>query len=236
MGSLRSEPLFIRWAAAESVSMLGTAITTVALPLVVYQATGSAAQTGVLFALRVVPYLLFGPVAGPLADRGNRRRLIIGGNLAEGALVATIPIAHLLGVLTVAQIYAVAVLSATAFVFSDAAVFGAVPALVGPARLPAANGLLSTMASAAEITGPVFAGMLVATVGSAMAVTIDAVSFVVAAAVQIGIRSSLRDPAAPPPERRTLRAGAAEAVRFIRGDRAVAASWSPPTASAQVST
>ena len=70
--SLRSEPGFVRWASAEGVSMVGSAVTGVVLPLVVYQITGSAAQTGALFAIRVVPYLLFGLVAGPLADRGNR--------------------------------------------------------------------------------------------------------------------------------------------------------------------
>ena len=82
--SLRSEPGFVRRASAEGVSMVGSAVTGVVLPLVVYQITGSAAQTGALFAFRVVPYLLFGLVAGPIADRGNRRRLIIGGNLVEG--------------------------------------------------------------------------------------------------------------------------------------------------------
>src|SRR4249920_2123070 len=137
--SLRAEPRFVRWATAEGISMLGSAVTGVVLPLLVFQLTGSAAQTGVLYAIRVVPYLAFGLVAGPIADRGNRRRLIIGGNLVEGVLVATIPIAHAFDVLTMAQIYAVALLAATAYVFSDAAVFGAVPALVGPARLPAAN-------------------------------------------------------------------------------------------------
>ena len=83
----------------------------------------------------VAPDLLFGIIAGPIADQGNRRFLIIGGNVAEGLLVATIPVAHALGVPTVAQVYVVGLLSATAFVFSDAAVFGAVPALVGPERL-----------------------------------------------------------------------------------------------------
>ena len=93
----------------------------------------------------------FRTIAGPVADRWNRRRLIIGGNIIEGLLGATIPIAALLGVLSVAQVYAVGLLSATAFVFSDAAVFGAVPALVGTERLAAANGFLSSVVSAAEI-------------------------------------------------------------------------------------
>lgn len=218
---LRDEPAFVRWSTAEGVSMLGTSVTTVVLPIVVYQATGSAAQTGLLFALRVVPYLLFGLIAGPIADRGNRRRLIIGGNLIEGCLVATIPIAQLLGVLSIAQIYVVALLSATAFVFSDAAVFGAVPALVGPDRLPAANGVLSTMASTTEIAGPVVAGVLVASIGATSTLWIDAASFLIAASVQSRIQSTFRtgtlDSSVPP----KLMEHSRSAIRFIRNDRTV---------------
>ena len=172
--------------------MLGSAITTVVLPLVVFDATGSVTQTGALFAVRVVPYLLFGVIAGPLADRGNRRFLIIGGNVAEGLLVATIPLAHVLGVLTVAQVYVVGLLSATAFVFSDAAVFGAVPALVGPDRLSRANGFLYAQASAAEVAGPVVGGLLVAAIGPANAVWVDAASFLLAAGCQMTIKSTFR--------------------------------------------
>jgi len=204
--------------------MLGSAVSGVVLPLVVYEATGSAAQTGALFALRVVPYLLFGLIAGPIADRGNRRRLIIGGNLVEGSLVATIPLAHALGVLTIGHIYVVALLSATAFVFSDAAVFGAVPALVGPTRLPAANGLLSSLASGSEIAGPVIAGLLVASIGATNAVWIDATSFFFAAAVQLTIRSNYRDPTTSPSADTTprMRETIGSAFRFIRGDRSIA--------------
>lgn len=172
--SLVGETAFRRWAGADGVSLVGSAVTTVVLPLVVYEATGSAAQTGVLFALRVVPYLLFGVLAGPLADRGDRRRLIIGGNLLQGLLVATIPVAHLFGALTVAQVYVVGLLSATVFVFADAAVFGAVPALVGTDRLAAANGLLGSISSGAEIVGPTIGGFLAATIGATNAVWLDA--------------------------------------------------------------
>lgn len=216
---LRDEPAFVRWSTAEGVSMLGTSVTTVVLPIVVNQGTGSAAQTGLLFALRVVPYLLFGMFAGPIADRGSRRRLIIGGNVIEGCLVATIPIAQLLGVLSVAQIYVVALLSATAFVFPDAAVFGAVPALVGPDRLPAANGVLSTMASTTEIAGPVVAGVLVASIGATSTLWIDSASFIIAAAVQSRIRSTFRTDTPDPTARRKLIEHSTSAIRFIRDDR-----------------
>ena len=178
--------------------MTGSAVTSVVLPVLVFERTGSAAATGGLFAVRVVPYLLFGLIAGPVADRGDRRRLIIGGNLAEGLLVATIPVAAAFGMLTTVQVYAVAALSATAFVFSDAAVFGAVPALVGSERIAAANGVLAALASTAEIAGPVLAGVLIAVIGAAAAVTVDAASFLVAAALVASIRSSFRTDASPP--------------------------------------
>ncbi|HEY8093168.1 MAG TPA: MFS transporter [Acidimicrobiales bacterium] len=221
-GSLRNEPAFVRWATAEGVSLVGSAVTTVVLPLVVFEATGSVTQTGVLYAMRVVPYMLFGVIAGPLADQGNRRVLIIGGNLAQGLLVATIPLAQAFGVLTVAQVYVVGLLSATAFVFGDAAVFGAVPALVGPERLSAANGFLYSLGSGAEIAGPIVGGVLAALIGPANAVWVDAASFLGAAAVQTTIRSTFRVGPRPADEPLAIRAQVGRALRFVRGQRTVA--------------
>jgi MFS family permease len=219
--SLLGEAAFLRWASADGVSLVGSAVTTVVLPLVVYEATGSAAETGALFAVRVIPYLLFGAIAGPVADRGNRRRLIIGGNLIEGVLIATIPVAHLLGVLTVAQVYVVGLLSAAVFVFADAAVFGAVPALVGTDRLAAANGLLGSISSGAEIVGPAIGGVLAATIGATNAVWLDATSFFVAAAMQSTIRSTFRiSDARDGPL--LIRAQIRRALRFVRQHRTLA--------------
>lgn len=218
---LRADKGFLRWACADGVSVMGTSVSTVVLPLVVYHATGSPAATGGLFALRVIPYMLFGTIAGPVADRWNRRRLIIGGNIIEGLLGATIPIAALLGVLSVAQVYAVGLLSATAFVFSDAAVFGAVPALVGTERLAAANGFLSSVVSAAEIAGPALGGVLAATVGATNAVWFDSATFFFAAAVQASLRSTFRT--GPPPQGPIqIRKQIGRAMRFVRANRSVA--------------
>jgi MFS family permease len=219
--SLRDDKRFVRWAIADGISVTGTAISNVVLPLVVYEETGSSAATGGLFALRVIPYILFGAIAGPVADRGNRRRLILGGNIIEGLLGATIPIAALMGELTVAQVYIVGLLSATAFVFSDAAVFGAVPALVGTDRLAAANGFLGSTISAAEIAGPALGGVLAATVGATNAVWFDSASFFVAAALQGAIRSTFRV-GEPPTGRLQVRAQIKRAVQFVRSNRSVA--------------
>ncbi len=220
-GSLRDERAFVRWAVADGVSVIGTAVSTVVLPIIVYQATQSAALTGGLFALRVVPYMLFGVVAGPVADRWNRRRLIIGGHLIEGLLVATIPIASMFGVLTVAQVYIVGLLAATSFVFSDAAVFGAVPALVGTERLAAANGLLGSIVSGAEIVGPALGGLLASAFGPTNAVWLDAASFFVAAGIEATIKSNFRV-GEPEPGGLQIRAQIKRALGFVRANRSLA--------------
>ncbi|HEX3090382.1 MAG TPA: MFS transporter [Ilumatobacteraceae bacterium] len=220
-GSLRDESAFVRWAFADGVSVTGTAVSTVVLPIIVFQATKSPALTGGLFALRVVPYMLFGVVAGPIADRWNRRRLIIGGHIIEGILVATIPIASWFGVLTVAQVYIVGLLAATSFVFSDAAVFGAVPALVGTERLAAANGLLGSIVSGAEIIGPALGGFLASAFGPTNAVWIDAASFFVAAGIEATIKSNFRV-GVPEPGGLQIRAQIKRAVRFVRANRSIA--------------
>ncbi|MEY2580412.1 MAG: hypothetical protein QOE09_261 [Ilumatobacteraceae bacterium] len=219
--ALRDDKRFVRWAIADGISVTGTAISNVVLPLVVYAETGSSAATGGLFALRVVPYIFFGAIAGPVADRWNRRRLILGGPIIEGLLGATIPIAAVMGVLTVAQVYIVGLLSATAFVFSDAAVFGAVPALVGTDRLAAANGFLGSTISVAEIVGPALGGVLASTVGATNAVWFDSASFFIAAAMQGSIRSNFRV-GEPPTGKLQVRAQIKRALQFVRGNRSVA--------------
>lgn len=216
---VRSEPRFARWVAAESVTMVGTAVSAVVLPLLVFDLSGSASLTGAVFALQALPYLVFGLIAGPVADRGDRRRLIIGGNVLEGLLVATIPVAAVFDVLSVVHVMVVAVLAAIVSVFSDAAIFGAVPALVGPRRLAAANGLLGAMWSGTQVLGPVLAGVAIATVGPESSLALDAASFLIAAAVQSTISSDFRPPGATV-VRVAIRTQIVTAFRFIR-DRTV---------------
>jgi len=218
--TLRRSPAFIRWATAEGISATGSAVSAVVLPILVFQRTGSAAQTALIAGIRAAPYLVFGLVAGPIADRFDRRWLIVGGNLAEGALMATIPIASAAGALTIGQIYVVALLAASCFVFSDAAVFGALPRLVGAQQLPHANGVLTSLSSAALVVGPALGAALAAAIGAANAVWVDAASFVVAALLVAGIRGSFQ---AERPEggHRSMRDQVREGIRYIRNHRVI---------------
>lgn len=136
---LRADRQFRRYWLARVVSLAGSAATYVALPVIVYRLTRSPLVTGLVAALEAVPYLCFGLVAGAVADRIDRRRLMVGADLVSATVIGSVPVAAAGHVLTATHILVVAALAATAFVFFDAANFGALPTLVGTARITAAN-------------------------------------------------------------------------------------------------
>ena len=201
------------------MNLAGSSVSTVVLPLLVYERTGSPALTAGLAAIRVVPYLAVGLVAGPLADRADRKRLIVGGNVLQGVAMAVIPVWDTFTPVSVAVVYVASLCASTMFVFTDAAVFGAIPNLVPPEYLPAANGMLASLSSAIEVAGPALAALLAGALGPAHAVWVDAATFFVAAALLMGVRVPLR--VGPPPESRRLRAEIGEGLRFIRANRTI---------------
>jgi len=189
--SLWRDRSFVVFYAGSLVSTAGAWVTYVVLPILVYQLTGSALQTSLVTALEVVPYLLFGLPAGALADRLDRRRVMITCRLASALLVGSIPVAGFVGALTLPHVYAVAFLSASVFVWFDAASFGAVPALVGKDRLVQAQSALWAMATAMGIVAPSVGGLLAATVGPATTIAIDAFTYLLGAAALLLVPRSL---------------------------------------------
>ena len=219
MKALLADRRFVRWLTSEVVNTLGTGISTVVLPILIYRRTGSPAQTGIVSGLRVVPYLVFGLIAGPIADRFDRKRLLVFGLIGEGVAMATIPIADIVGQVSVAQIYIVTLLAAVCFVFADAAAFGALPSITGPELLPTANGLLLALTSSALVAGPAVGALLTTWIGAAPAIWFDAASFLLAALVLAGIGGSFR--AAGTQHSKTIRAQSREGISFIWHERVI---------------
>ncbi len=186
-GTLHGDRVFLRFWTAASVSLAGTLVTGVVLPILVYQLTGSAWQTSLLLVIETVPYLAFGLIAGAVADRLDRRRLMWRCELASGALLASIPAAHAIGALGIGQVYVVALGTATMFVWFDAANFGALPAVVGRERIATAWAWTSSTSSVLQIAAPALGGVLAATIGPAPSITIDAVSCVISALLLMSI-------------------------------------------------
>ncbi len=176
----RDRPFVLFWL-GRIISISGSVLTSVVLPILVFQLTGSALRTALLATLNVLPYLVFGLFAGALADRVDRRRLMVSCDLINAVLLGSIPLSAALGLLTVGQIYLVALLSATAFVWFDAANFGALPILVGRARILQANSAIWSSSTLLEIIMPAVGGLLATTLGAANTISLDALSYLLSA-------------------------------------------------------
>src|SRR5688500_14527428 len=118
---LLGEPDFLKLWSGLTISLLGMQVSGLALPLAAVGLGATAQQMGVIGALRWVPYLLLGLLAGVWLDRLRRRPVLIVTHLGRAALLATIPAAALLDRLSVEQLYAVALLLGALMVFSDGA-------------------------------------------------------------------------------------------------------------------
>ena len=145
-GRLRDDRDFRRYWWSRMLSLGGSVISYVALPVLVYRLTGSAALTAMVSALEAAPYLTFGLFAGALADRWNRKSVMVSADLVNAAVMLSVPVAHWSGVLTVAHVLLVAFVVPAIAVFFDGANFGArspcsLAATASPRQTPLSGGL-----------------------------------------------------------------------------------------------
>ena len=153
-GLWRHRDFLLLWA-GQSVSEVGSAVTTIAVPLTaVVVLRASTFQIGLLSAATTVPFLLIALPAGLAVDRVAKRRLMIGCDAARMLIIGSVPVAAWLGDLTLAQLYAVAVASGVLTVFFDVAYQSYTPALIDRDQLPDGNGKLAAAQSFAQVAGP----------------------------------------------------------------------------------
>lgn len=203
---------------ARAVSWAGSAVTLVALPVLLYQRTGSAAMTGLLAALEAVPYLALGLFAGALVDRWDQRRTLVATSWLSAGLMASIPLASAAGVLTAAQLLVVALLVSALFVFFDAAGFGVVPALVGPQGVAAVTGTMMSTSTVIGLIGPAVGGALATAVGPAQALAVDAASYGLAGVLLARLRWEAPERGA---ERGSTSADILEGLRYLWHHRVI---------------
>jgi len=204
---------------ARSISWTGSAISLVALPLLIYQRSGSPALTGLLSALEAIPYLLLGLPAGAWADRMDPRRVLGLSALASCLLLASVPLADAAGALTTGHLLVAAAGSATALTFSDAAGFRALAALVPPGRMGQATGHLSAVSTVIALAGPAAGGLLAAALGASAAIAVDAASFALSALLMTRLPLTPTPSARSP--HRSLRTEIGEGLRWVWNHRLV---------------
>ncbi|WP_162606239.1 MFS transporter [Jiangella asiatica] len=178
---LLSDPDIFRYVAARIVSLAGSAVTFIAMPVLIYGITGSATWTSLVIVAEAVPYLLFGLWAGALADHVDRRRVMVVADVLAALTLATVPIAWWLDALTAGHVLAAAFAARIIYVFFDAANQGALPSLVSRDRLPAANALVFGGSTVAETVVPMVAGALIVVISPASIIAIDVLTFVASA-------------------------------------------------------
>jgi MFS family permease len=202
----------------QTISNLGSSFTLFALPLLVFKLTGSPLNLGATMAVEFVPYLLFGLVIGAWVDRVDRKRLMIATDLARAAVIAVIPLLDATGQLSVWWVYAAAFCSATLTIAFDAGQFAALPSLVPSGDdLVTANGRVQASYSAAQIAGPLLAGLLVAVMPVQDVLLFDAASFLVSAGTLLLIGAAFNAPRPDGQERRAIRHEVVEGLRYVLG-------------------
>lgn len=215
-GLLREHDFRLLWI-GETTSNLGTAVTTVALPLVAISVLhASTFAVAALTACAWVPWVLIGPLAGAWVDRMRHRPVMLVCDVLSMALFASVPIVAWAHSLTLWQLFVVAAGGGISSVFFKSAYNAYIPLIVAPPDRPEGNGKIASSAAAAQLAGPGLAGLIARGFGAATALLADAVSFVVSAICLMRIRFT--EPRPQPRERGTLRQDMAAGLRLIFGD------------------
>jgi NRE family putative nickel resistance protein-like MFS transporter len=187
--SLRENSSFLRLFAAQAVSLAGSGITTVALALLVRELAGPLAAAAILgqaLTLRILAFLVFSQPAGILADRMNRKYLLVASDLARFALMAAFPF-----ITTVWQVYVAVFLVNALTAFFTPAYESSLPEITGDSYTKTLA--YSRVAIDMEaIAGPVLAGVLVAIVGLHWVFWVDAASYLVSAALVMSVDIPVR--------------------------------------------
>ena len=201
----------------QSVSEMGSAITQLALPLTaVVVLRASTFQVGLLTSAATAAFALIALPAGALVDRWVKRPLMIWCDVARMLIIGSVPLAAALHVLTLGQLYAVAVTAGVCTVFFDVAYQSYLPVVVTREQLVDGNGKLGATQSFAQVAGPGLGGGLVGLIGAASAMAFDAISYAVSVVSLLAIRVREEAPRSESgPHGTTLRAEIGEGLSFV---------------------
>jgi MFS family permease len=213
--SLRRDQAFVRLWFGQTVSLVGSQISVVALPLtaiLIFDA--SAFQLGLLGGVEFLPFLLLGLPAGVWVDRARKRPVMIWADVGRLAAVGSVPLAWAFGLLTLTQLYVVAFVAGCLTVFFDVAYAAYLPALIDRSRLVEGNSKLEVSRSGAQVAGPGLAGLLVQAFSAPGALLADALSYGASVVSLLLIRAAepMPDTSGPRP---AMRGQIAEGLGYV---------------------
>jgi predicted MFS family arabinose efflux permease len=218
---------FLFFWGGQSVSIFGALITNVALSFTaVLVLNASAIEMGMLRVASTLPGFLAGLAAGAWVDRLRRRPILIATDLGRALLLATVPLASLLGVLSMGQLFVVAFLAGTLTVIFEVAYQSYLPRLVAREQLVEGNSKLRATDSIAEVAGFGLAGVLVQILTAPIAILVDVATYLVSA-VSLALIRTKEPPAGGSSEQPSILREIGEGLRLVSRQRLLA-----PTAGA----
>jgi MFS family permease len=195
-GLLRRDRDFRWFWGGHTISVFGTQITAVALPLVaVLTLHSGAGAVAAISTASFLPNLIFPLIVGHRLEHRRRRRVMVWSDIVRTAVLVVVPVAYFAGFLSVPLLAVVAFLVGAAGVVFDTGSFAYVPNMVDESDLPAANRATQGSRTASEIAGPGVAGLLVSLLGPPIALLADAISYLASA---VGVAAAKRPEPAPP--------------------------------------
>ncbi len=216
-GSALAVPDYRRFWAALIVSNVGSWMQLVAQGWLILELTNSPFYLGLFGLLRSIPALTITLVGGVVADRVDRRRILLVTQVLASSLALLLGVLDLTGLVRIWHVLAIAFLTATVMAFDNPARQSLVPSLVGRERIASAVGLNSAAWNAAAVVGPSLAGLLVAATGTGGAFILNGLSYFPVIWAVMAIHPTPTQPRPGTGLAQNLVAG----LRFIRGDRRI---------------
>jgi MFS family permease len=168
--------------AGQAFSYVGDGLRLIAVPLLVYHLTGSALSVGFTYALELGPFALFGLIGGSLADRLDRRKLMLGCDFVRFVVVALFALGYALGFLTLPLLYGGIVVLSVAAAFFLGGQASSIPYLIGKHRATQAMSALLATEQVSQTIVPPIGGALFALVGPLPALAANACTYLVSQA------------------------------------------------------
>ncbi|WP_018922947.1 MFS transporter [Salsuginibacillus kocurii] len=176
---LNNKPFLKLWG-GQSVSYMGDQIYLLALPLLVYEITGSGSQMAIVFGFEMIPFLLFSLIGGVLTDKWNKKITLILGNILAILPLMIIYMLSAQGVIEVWHIYIMSFILSSIVAMTLPAFEASIPSLVDKKDLIGANSLTELTLSLTRILGPAIGGGLIAWIGATQAILINAATYLIA--------------------------------------------------------
>jgi amino acid adenylation domain-containing protein len=179
---------FYTVAGGQAISMIGNELSSFALGIWAYQRSGRVIDLALVVLLARLPAMLLTPVGGALADRIDRRRIMLGCDLASGAAMAALAVLIALGRLDLSTVCVIVGVTSVATAFHRPAYLAAIAQLVPKPYLPQANALADIGAGLGTVLGPILGGVLMGLSGLTSVVVVDVATFAIGVATLVAVR------------------------------------------------